>query len=318
VPFLWVTGEAGVGKRELIRRVHEGCSERGYILGLDCESADQQQIEAELFGHQAEDTQKGTSEGKLADAEAGILTISEPQRLTEGCQQRLLEWQRGRRLRRSVSDGRYEDPDPLIIFVAREHPEELVRRGAVLPGLVTTALANIHIPALRERPEDVVVLSEHLLRVKVLELTGWEFSIERNFQDEALFILVNFHWPDNTLALQEVVALLAGAILFNSPEHRITVAEVIEALETRYRETNIRDLLTPLFRAQSQKWSRTPKDDVWLDELRVLRCLSDMGYDLRHLAKLVGTSPSTLSRKFSNAGLGGLPRGRHPKNLLSQ
>lgn len=308
VPFLWITGEKGVGKADLIRRVHEGCSERGYILEVDCESVDQQQIEAELFGHEA----KESREGKLADAGAGILTISDPQRLTKECQSRLLEWQ-ARRLRRSVSDGQYEDPDPLIIFIARQSPEELVQSGAVLPGLVTISLARIHIPALRERPEDVVLLIEHLLRVKVLELTGWEFSIERNLQDEALFLLANFHWPDNILALQEVVARLAGAVLFKHHEHRITIREVTEALRTRYHNPDILELLTPLFRAQSKKWSRGTKDDVWLDELRVLRRLVEMGHDLEELANLLGISPSALSRRFSNANLGKFKRGRRSK-----
>ncbi|MGB6065986.1 MAG: sigma 54-interacting transcriptional regulator [Desulfomonilaceae bacterium] len=308
-PFLWITGEKGVGKQELIRRIHEGCSERGYILEQDCESVDQQQIEAELFGHQAEGSQKETREGKLWDAGAGILAIYDPENMSKGCQSRLLE-RKTRPLRRS-RDGQDEDPDPLPILVAaRERPEELVQRGAVLPGLVTTPL-TIHIPPLRERPEDVTLFIEYFLRAKVLELTGWEFSLERNFQDEALFLLVNFYWPDNMLALQEVVALLVGAVLFKDHDHRITVSEAIEALKRRYQNPDILKLLAPLFRRQSKKRSRN-KDDVWLDELKLLRRLMDMKYDLEELAELLGISPSALWKRFSKAGLGGFTRGRRP------
>lgn len=311
VPSLWITGERGVGKRELIHRIYEGCSERHYILELDCDTVDPRQIEAELFGYQAEGSRKETRRGKLVEAEAGILTISEPQMLTKICQRRLLEWQ-ARRLRRS-SDGLYEDPDPIIIFVAHQRPEALEQRGAVLPGLVKRALAHIHIPSLRECPEDVALLVEYFLRVKVLELTGWEFSSERNLQDDALFLLVNFHWPDNLLGVQEVIARLTGAILFDNQEHRITVAEVISALKKHYGNPDILELLAPLFRAQLKKWNRVKKDDAWLDELRVLRCLSDLGYDLEELANLLGISAPALSRRLSNAGLGGLTRGHRPK-----
>jgi transcriptional regulator with PAS, ATPase and Fis domain len=173
---------------------------------------------------------------------------------------------------------------------------------------------------LRERPQEVVLLIDYLFRAKGLEYTGSEFSIERNLEDEALFLLVNFHWPGNASALREVITGLVSAVLLIDYNHRITVSEVVASLETHYGP-DVLDILAPLFgrKRRSQKRGRPKRDEVWRDELRVLRHLWDLGFHLDDLAKPLGISGSALSRRLNKAhldqaGLDPLPRGRPPKN----
>jgi DNA-binding NtrC family response regulator len=316
VPFIWITGEEGSGKRELAYRIHEYV-DREHIFEVDCESEEEHLLRSELFGYPkgAADSPEKTGEGKFWDSNAGLLIIYEPQRLPRDCQDRLVKWQRLGQIQRDGNDGRLEDPDALIIFVAGQAPLQMTQTGALIPGLVTNSLPRVHIPPLRERPEDVLLLIEHSLRTKGRKYTGREFSIERNLEDEALFLLVNFHWPGNASALREVITDLISAVLLTDYNHAITVAEVVASLETHYGP-DVLDILTPLFRGKirSEKRGRPNRDEVRMDELRVLRRLWDLGFHLDDLAKPLGISGSALSRRLKKANLDPLPLGRPPKN----
>jgi DNA-binding NtrC family response regulator len=317
VPFIWITGEEGVGKREYVQLIRAGCQYLAGTWELDCESVEQHLIQSELLGqgNDAAEVPEKPGEGKLCNADRGLLVIYEPQRLPRDCQDRLVKWQRLGQIQRGDSDGRLEDPDTVIIFVARQDPLHMTQKGELIPGLVTNSLPRIHIPPLRERPQDAVLMLEHLLRTKGRKYTGREFSIERNLEDEALFFLANFHWPGNALALREVVTDLVGSVLLIDYNHRITVSEVVASLETHYGP-DVLDILAPLFgrKRRSQKRGRHKRDEVRRDELRVLRHLWNLGFHLDDLAKPLGISGSALSRRLNKAHLDPLPRGRPPKN----
>ena len=160
---------------------------------------------------------KNPERGKFWDANAGLLIIYEPQKLPVDCQDRLLKWQKLRPIQPSSGNHHVEDPDPVIIFVARDSPQQIMSTGTVLPGLLTKMLPHIHIPPLREQPEDVVLLIGHLLRTKGREYRGRELSAERDLEEEALFLLVNFQWPGNISALREVVTRLVFSVPLVKP-----------------------------------------------------------------------------------------------------
>ena len=303
-------------RREDVQLIRGGCQ---YLVGtweLDCESVEQHLIQSELFGHGKDvaNVPEKPGEGKFGYADGGLLVIYEPQRLPRDCQDRLVKWQRLGQIQRGDSDGRLEEPDTVIIFVACQDPLQMSQTGALITGLVTNSLPRIHIPPLRERPQDAVLMIEHLLRTKGRKDTGREFSIERNLEDEALFLLGNFHWPGNASALRGVITDLVSAVLLIDYNHRITVSEVVASLETTTAQTF--PILAPLFgrKRRSQKRGRPKRDEVWRDELMVLRHLWDLGFHLDDLAKPLGISGSALSRRLNKAHLDPLPRGRPPKN----
>ena len=312
-PFFCLAGEEGVGKRELVRRLQEGV-DRKYIFELNRESSDEHLIRSEFFGHT-----KGVADSPEWDANAGLLIIYDPPKLPLDCQAYLLKCWKLRPIQSSSGNHELEDPDLVVIFVARGSPEEIISTGAVLPGLFTKMLPHIHVPPLRERSEDVVLLIEHLLRTKGCEYRGRELSADRDLEEEALFLLVNFDWPDNIPALREVVTRLVFSVPLSKHQHQITFPEVIGSLETRYGP-DILKILAPLFRrtAQSKKWSRHERDEVWRDELKLLRRLIDMGYREEVLAKPLGITRFRLSRWFKEAHIRRVPRGRPPNDNHSQ
>lgn len=316
MPFIWITGEQGVGKRELVYRIHE-LVEREHIYEMDCESLDENPMRWELFGYPkgVDDAPEKTGAGKFWAANVGLLSIFEPQRLPRDCQDRLLTWQRFRQIRRGGNDGQFEDSDPVIIFVARQDPEQMAQTGAIERGLVMNSLVHIHIPPLRDRPQDVALLIEHSLRTKGRARRGAEFSFECNMEDEALFLLVNFHWPDNVTALREIITHLVSQVLFTDFNHKIAVADVVASLEMRY-DQDVLGILVPLFRRirRSQKKGRLRRDEVWWNELQPLRRLWDLGFFQEDLANRLGISRFKLSRELKKAELDSIPQGRPPKN----
>ncbi|MGB6063717.1 MAG: sigma 54-interacting transcriptional regulator [Desulfomonilaceae bacterium] len=314
-PFFCLAGEEGVGKRELVLRIHELVERKGFVE-LPCDSSEEN-LRSKLFGHTKDlaDALEEPGEGKFLDASEGLLVIYEPQKLPVDCQDFLLKWQKLRPIRKPGGDRQFEYPDPVVILVFRGSPEEIIAAEAVLPGLFTKMLPHIYILPLRERPEDVVLLIEYFLRTKGCEYRGRELSADRDLEEEALFLLVNFDWPGNISALREVVTRLVFSVPLSKHQHQITFPEVLDSLETRYGP-NVLDFLTPLFRRnkRSQDRRRIKRDDVWLDELKLLRRLMDLGFHLKDLAKPIDISPSQLSKRFKQAGFDPLPQGRPPKN----
>lgn len=313
VPFIWVSGQDGVGKRELIQRIEGECPSRTGLLEFHCKTMPPDQIEVELFGHRRHDVgnRTGDRSGKLSKAGAGILCIYEIDTAPPAIQTRLLECKEPGSLRRLGEDLPEPDPDPLVIFVTRERPELLVQQERVLRGLLTRALEDIHISPLTECPEDVVPLMEHFLRAKGTEFHKREFSLERNLDLEVLWLLANFHWPENVRALREILSRLISHYLASDHDHVITLAEVVEALTTQYGN-EILSQLTPSFRRgplpPGQRYSR--KKRIPPDEIMVFMGLLDMGWRLDDLGRLLGLSRSQVSRLIDRIDPEELQRGR--------
>jgi len=318
VSFIWVSGPDGVGKKELLQRIEVECPSRKGLFESHCETKSPDQIEAELFGHRRHDVgnRTGDRSGKLSKAGDGILCVYEIDTAPPAIQKRLLECKEPGSLRRLGDDLPEPDPDPLVIFVTRERPALLVQQERVLRGLLTRALEDIRISPLTECPEDVVPLMEHFLRAKGTEFHKREFSLERNLDLEVLWLLVNFHWPENVRALREILSRLISHYLASDHDHVITLAEVVEALTTKYGNEILRQL-TPSFRRgplpPDQRYSGRKR--IPPDEIMVFRGLFDMGWHLDDLGRLLGRTPSQVSRLIDQIDPEELQRGR-PRGVI--
>jgi two-component system, NtrC family, nitrogen regulation response regulator NtrX len=312
LPFIWITGEQGVGKRKLVQRIRALCRTREVFVELDCELKDESEIKLELLGNK-----QRSMKGSFWEADAGLLVIYEPQKMSKECQGLLVEWQESGRISYKSGIRNLEEHDDVVVFVSREDPQEMKRRGLVLPGLVQKAFVRMHIPPLRERPQDMVLLMEYLLRTKGTEFAGREFSLEQTLEPDVLWLLVNFHWPSNEDGLRDVFMSLISNYLLADYDHVISVAEIIETLEAQYGSEILRNL-TPSFRKGPLpcKQRHSGSKQFSLDEIKVFRRLVvDMGWQLDELAQLVGVSRSRMSRMLKTADPSRLPLGRPRKSL---
>jgi len=206
-----ITGESGTGKEVLARAIHRMSdrSERSFIA-INCAAIPEQLLESELFGHV-----KGAFTGATADrpglfeqADHGTLLLDEIGDLSSALQAKLLRVLEDGVIRRL--GGRDERKvDVRVIAATARALEQAVERGEFRSDLYYRLnVVRLHLPPLRERPEDVPALLAHFARQTAQRL-GHPVSIT----PAALTALTHHNWPGNVRELRNAVerAAVLGA-----------------------------------------------------------------------------------------------------------
>jgi two-component system response regulator AtoC len=206
-----LTGEPGTGKEVFARAIHRmsSRSERSFTA-VNCGAVPEQLLESELFGHVA-----GAMPGATADhaglfelAHEGTLFLDEIDALPLELQTRLVRvLEEGRVCR---TGGREARPvDVRLVTASSKSLEEAVARGEFRSDLFQCLNAvGIHLPPLRERPEDIPALLTHFAGQAAHRL-GHPVSVTPS----ALAALSHYTWPGNVRELRNAVdraAALAG------------------------------------------------------------------------------------------------------------
>ncbi len=205
-----LTGETGTGKEVLARAIHRMSprSERGFT-SIDCGTIPKQLLESELFGHLAGSTPGATDHAGLFElAHEGTLFMDEIGALPLDLQARLARvLEEGRVCRTGVRDAR--PVDVRLVAASSKSLEDAVGRGEFSSELFERLNAvRIHLPPLRERPEDIPALLTHFAGQAAHRL-GHPVSVTPS----ALAALSRYAWPGNVRELRNAVdraAALAG------------------------------------------------------------------------------------------------------------
>jgi NtrC-family two-component system response regulator AlgB len=277
-----LTGESGTGKSLLARLVH-GASQRreGPFVTVDFGSIHETLLESELFG-----VRQGAftgavrdTAGKVAAAEAGTLFLDEVGELPPHLQSRLLRLVESRTFER-VGEARERTADVRIIAATNRDLEEMVSDGAFRSDLFyRLSVVEIGLPALRSRPEDVLLLAgrilEALQEAHGRALDGWTEEVGR--------LLVRYPWPGN---VRELAHVIERALLVSSGP--------------RISEADLPDRLTG---APPGEIGTNGLEPLSVVEERHLRQALVRGLPLEKTAELLGIDPSTLWRKRKRYGL---------------
>lgn len=215
-----VTGETGVGKEIIARSVH-AFSERSskIFLAVNCSSIPESLIESALFGHE-----KGSftdayhaREGYFERADGGTLFLDEVDCLTPLAQSQLLRvLQQGEYER--VGGTRTRQTDVRIVAASNRSLENLVAEKHFRQDLFYRLnVVPIHLPPLRERPDDLVALVGHFLSQLQEKYRG----PCKVLGDRAWAAALRYKWPGN---LRELENVLERAYLF-------ATGDVIEDLD---------------------------------------------------------------------------------------
>jgi DNA-binding NtrC family response regulator len=206
-----LTGEAGSGKGLLARAIHRMSprSERTFTA-VNCASVPPQLIESELFGHVvgASAVANADHAGVFELAHQGTLFLDEVSALPAELQARLVRvLEESRVTRTGAREPRAVD---VRLIVASSKPlEDMVTRGEFRSDLYHRLNAvRIHLPPLRERPEDIPALLAHFAGQAAHRL-GHPVSVTPS----ALAALSHYNWPGNVHELRNAVdraAALAG------------------------------------------------------------------------------------------------------------
>jgi len=199
-----ILGESGTGKEVLVRILHSLSSRsEKRLVAINCAAIPENLLESELFGHE-----KGaftgavkTTPGKIESADRGILFLDEVGDLSPSLQAKLLRFLQERVIERI--GGRKEIAvDVRVICATHQDLEALIRDGRFREDLYYRINeATIHVPPLRARMGDAVVLARAFLS----RFAKQQQRPIKDFTHSALEIIERYPWPGNVRELENRV-----------------------------------------------------------------------------------------------------------------
>jgi DNA-binding NtrC family response regulator len=209
-----IRGESGTGKELVAHAIHgQSKRRRGPFIPLDCAALPETLVESELFGHERGAFTGATQRrlGRFELAHGGTLFLDEIGNLPLSTQMKLLRVLEDRAITRL--GGRGQIPiDVRIVAATHVSFEDAIREGRFREDLYHRLNEfTIHVPALRERPEDIPTLVDHLLR-RVGEELGKEVP---GATPDVVAALRGYPWPGNVRELRN--ALKRAAVLAEGP-----------------------------------------------------------------------------------------------------
>ena len=206
-----LTGESGVGKEIVARRMHDLSSRGGAtMVTLNCAAFPNNMIEAELFGY-AKGAFTGAVAafpGMLAEADAGTLFLDEITEMPVELQTRFLRVLQEREYR-PLGTTKNRPVDFRLIAACNRPPALAVQEGRLREDLYFRLKTfEIEIPPLRERREDLAKLTDVFLRQFAKQLGKPVPQLDA----AALELLRGYSWPGNVRELQNAIehALVLG------------------------------------------------------------------------------------------------------------
>ncbi len=283
-----IQGESGTGKELVARAVHEhGARKRKIFLSENCAAIPETLLESELFGHVrgAFTGAERDRAGLFEQADTGTLFLDEVGDMSPAMQARLLRVLQEGELRRVGGDRPIQVDVRVIAATHRDlaaetaagrFREDLLYRLQVLP---------IRIPPLRERPEDVSPLVDHLL-ARIARERGREVpAIDSSVRS----LLERFSWPGNVRQLENTLQRMV--LLAGDEPMSLSLLESDES----FRKTFLHG------RSRSVAPGGLTLRDAARDQLR--RALHTAGGNREQAARLLGVSRATIYRKIRDLGL---------------
>jgi two-component system, NtrC family, response regulator AtoC len=208
VPMVLVTGESGTGKQAVARMLHDGSARAaGPFVELNCSAIPETLVESELFGHErgAFSDARERKLGLVEIADGGTLFLDEIGDLGLGAQAKLLTFLEQRTFRR-VGSTAIRRVDARVVAATNRDLKGMVAAHALREDLFYRLdTITVHLPPLRERPEDVPALSAHFLQLAAREF-GRKFA---GIAPETAGVLSAYRWPGNVRELRAVVTRAA-------------------------------------------------------------------------------------------------------------
>jgi len=199
-----LTGESGTGKEVLARAVHHASPRAdGPFVALNCAALPETLIESELFGHErgAFTGADKLKRGRFELAAGGTLFLDEVGELAPSAQAKLLRVLQERRYER-VGGTTTQEADVRLIAATNRDLERAVAERRFREDLYyRLAVFRVHLPPLRERGDDVLLLADHFVR----QLGGEMGKLNPGLSREARDLLVAHSWPGNIRELQNAI-----------------------------------------------------------------------------------------------------------------
>lgn len=200
-----ITGERGTGKELIASRLHY-LSERwqGPFISLNCAALSESLLDSELFGHEAGafTGAQRRHQGRFERADGGTLFLDELATAPMLVQEKLLRVIEYGQLER-VGGNQPLQVSVRLVCATNEDLPDLARQGKFRADLLDRlAFDVVHLPPLRERKQDILLLAEHFAIQMCRELG---LALFPGFSAIAQKTLLGYHWPGNVRELKNVV-----------------------------------------------------------------------------------------------------------------
>ena len=261
-----ITGETGTGKELFAQAIHYNSlrSEKDFVV-VDCAALPATLVESMLFGYEkgAFTGADSPKQGLIGQADGGTLFLDEMGELSLSIQKTFLRVLQERRFR-PLGGKREIKSDFRLVSATNQDLDKKVRKGEFRKDLLfRLQTISIHLPSLRERPEDIREIARfHMAKICKLSKTP-----EKGFSDGFFQILESYHWPGNVREL------------INTIEKAVTESQNEPILFDRHLPTHIRAQAVrkkigkksqpvPIRPESSRARKRPPKIRDFLDSMR--------------------------------------------------
>ena len=302
-----LTGESGVGKEVVARFIHrESARKAGPFVAINCAAIPDTLLEATLFGYEkgAFTGAQQAQAGKFEQAQDGTLLLDEVTEMPLGLQAKLLRVLQEREVERVGG----KKPVPLnirIVATSNRDMAEAVAKGVFREDLYyRLSVFPVLIPALRERPEDIVPIARHLLVEHGARLARTGVTLSSS----AEAALRNHAWPGNVRELDNVIqrALIMAPGNEIQAEHlRLLPRPTAERIVAPQVEVNVPAAIQPapavpvpvppIADATADKRVENMRD---LEREHILRTLAEVGGSRKKTVERLGISERTLRYKL--------------------
>jgi two-component system, response regulator FlrC len=300
-----ITGESGTGKEVMSKYIHRKSKRgNGPFIALNCAAIPENLLESELFGHEKGSFTGAVQRrlGKFEEANGGTLLLDEVSEMHPSLQAKLLRAIQEREITR-IGNNDPVKVDVRIIATSNRNLEESVAKGEFREDLYFRLnVVNIRLPALRERPADILPLAKFFLD-KFAEQNAVE---KKEISDEAKKTIQSYHWKGN---IRELENIMHRAVLVSTkPEIEPEAVSVSDMSAAPSQTPN----KAPDPKAVSSAGSTQPANqNTAAVETLIGRTIADVERDMiintldhclgnrTHAANILGISIRTLRNKLS-------------------
>src|SRR5215470_9690070 len=281
-----IFGESGTGKELVAHAIHaHSLRKDNLFVEVNCAAIPEDWIESELFGHRkgAVPGAAGDKEGKFEKADGGTLYLDEVGDMSLKTASKVLHSLDEGKLTR-VGDDEPVKVDVRVIAATNKDLEEEISKGNFREDLFYRLnVIPFYVPPLRERKEDIPLLSRHFLK----EFSAAYSRRSREITEDAIEVLTRYSWPGNVRELRNVIERL---VIMNPTVHRIE-----------------RKHLPPLMHREGSRnvsgFSTLHQARAAYERDYILKKLDENHGNVSRTAEVLGLERSHLYRKMKSLGI---------------
>jgi len=283
-----LSGESGTGKDLVARAIHAWSprADRPF-LEINCSALPEGLVESELFGHErgAFTDARFRKQGLAELADGGTLFLDEVGDMPPGTQPKVLRFLEDSRFKRvgGVSEIKV---DVRVIAATNQDLDQMVETGAFRSDLFfRLKVVPIHIPPLRERPEDILPLADFFIEQLSRDLKRDPPTLI----ESAVALLEGYAWPGNVRELRNLL-------------ERVLILEDVPEIQAKNLPLEIRE--PSITAGEAANFGRLPLEGLRLEEVErglIHKALARTQGNVTRAADLLGISRDTLRYRMTKA-----------------